>query len=51
MKKCGVYACPNEGVWFYMIDTATKVWLCEDCVARAEKAVSLDRERELAAVG
>ncbi len=51
MKKCGVYACPNEGVRFYMIDIATRVWLCEECVARAEKAVNLDREKELAAVG
>ncbi len=51
MKKCAVYACPKEGVRFYMIDKSTRVWLCEDCVARAEKAVSLGREKDLAAVG
>ncbi len=50
MKKCGVYACSNEGIRFYMIDTTTRVWLCEDCVARAEKEVTLDREKELDAV-
>ena len=51
MKKCAVYACPKEGVRFYLIDLATRVWLCEDCAARAEHAVAVDREKELAAVG
>lgn len=51
MKKCAVYACPKEGVRFYLIDLATRVWLCEDCAARAEQAVSVDREKELTAVG
>ena len=51
MKKCAVYACPKEGVRFYLIDLATRVWLCADCVARAEQAVNLDRERDLVAVG
>ena len=52
MKKCGVYACPNRGARYYLIDPGTRVWLCEDCINQAEQAVKLETEkqRELAAV-
>ena len=39
MSKCRVFACPNRGVRLYLMDSETKVWLCEECITRAEYLV------------
>ena len=49
MKKCGVFACPNKGVRLYLIDPGTNVWLCEDCINKAERLVQeeIQKQKEL----
>ena len=39
MSKCKVFACPNIGVRLYLMDSETKIWLCMDCIDRAEYLV------------
>lgn len=53
MKKCGVFACPNKGIRFYLIDLETEVWLCEECIDQAERVVQqeVEKQKELAPVG
>ena len=53
MRKCAVFACPNRGVQWYLIDLETNVWLCEHCVNQAEQLVKKEAEaqRELVSAG
>ena len=46
MKKCKVFACPNNGIQYYSIDPGIDVWLCEDCVNRAEQLVQQEIEKQ-----
>jgi len=46
MKKCVVFACPNKGVQLYRIDPGTEVWLCDDCINRAERLVQEDVQKQ-----
>lgn len=45
MKKCCVFACPNRGARWYLLDPATNVWLCEVCIALAQQEVAREKEK------
>ena len=49
MTECRVYACPNKGTQYYLIDPVTWIWLCDDCISQAQQAVLQDigKQREL----
>ena len=53
MTKCRVYACPNKGTQYYLIDPVTRIWLCEDCINQAEQLVQqeIEKRRELVHIG
>ena len=46
MMKCGVFACPNKGTQYYLIDPGTNVWLCEECINQAEELVQQEMEKQ-----
>lgn len=53
MNKCAVFACPNRCSRLYRFDLETIVWLCEQCVNKAEQLVKMedDEKRILASAG
>lgn len=53
MTKCGVFACPNKGFQFYLIDARTEVWLCDECINQAEWHVKqeIEKQKELVPAG
>jgi len=46
MKKCEVFACPNESDQMYKMAPGSIVWLCDECIKEMEFEVEKEADKE-----